>query len=450
VNPFQSRALVDKQQHGKRDLRRRRLDRSCFVCVRSCKPSRIDSFLPSSNSRLIFDRRRQSCPQSTPPAIITTISAMDRRPKQHQQQHRRRSDSNNHSHGGSSHNKNRDRTASNVSTPSSSNSNGSNNSHKSNIGGLQRDYSVLDLNADMETVVSNKTIGLFGAETKTGQHFMRAALDAGYHVRALQLPNLPNCSDYPNLEWIYGESLYDTEALAMVVHNAQYVVCMANGQDSVGSALNHHHDDHHHHHHRSGKGGRTSKPEQAPMIPIDATKPMACFIQLLYPILKKQSSVKVFLFQANSLASDTKGRTPVFSKVLKSARTAGALAHNVLRNRSNHQNTAANGAPDALADLDSCIHEIAAQHKRSDNNNCPAKFAYIVTRPTTFLQDGTSQGGNVAVASKSQPTGVFPLRHVDLAVFSLNSLLKRRLYQSCPYVVADHHQPQQQSHHHHR
>jgi hypothetical protein len=419
--------------------------------------NRIDSFLSLNNSlshsiQSVHRRENPSRPHSTPPATITSINTMDRRPKQ-QQQHRRRSGSNNHnSHGGSSHNKNRDRTASNVSTPSSSNSNGSNNSHKSNIGGLQRDYSVLDLNADMETVVSNKTIGLFGAETKTGQHFMRAALDAGYHVRALQLPNLPNCSDYPNLEWIYGNALYDTEALAMVVQNAQYVVCMANGQDSVGSALNHHHHhDDHHHHHRSGKTGGKSKPEQAPMIPIDATKPIACFIQLLYPLLKKQSSVKVFLFQANSLASDTKGRTPVFSKVLKSARTAGALAHNVLRNRSNHQSTAANpGTPDALADLDSCIHEIAAQHKRSDSNNGPAKFAYIVTRPTTFLQDGTSQGGNVAVASKSQPTGVFPLRHVDLAVFSLNSLLKRRLYQSCPYVVADHHQPQQQSHHHHR
>lgn len=158
---------------------------------------------------------------------------------------------------------------------------------------------------------------------------------------------------------------------------------------------------------------------------------------------QRQSSPKKLMIthtQANSLASDTKGRTPVFSKVLKSARTAGTMANNVLRNRSNHQSNDAQAAVDTLADLDSCIHEIAFHHKRSTssaNNNSTrggAKFAYIVTRPTNFLQDGISQGK--VAASKSQP-GVFPIRHVDLAVFSLNSLLKKRLYNSCPYVVAD-------------
>jgi hypothetical protein len=322
----------------------------------------------------------------------------------------------------------------------------------------------LDLHADLETVASNKTIGLFGAETKTGQHFLRVALDAGYHVQALQLPNYfphqhaasaiasdndDHDGDYPqNLEWVRGDSLYDPQALALVVKGAQYVVCLANYHESAGPAMN---DNpaagpppaKQQHHQR--------RPEQpaTPHLPIDAAKPMACFIQLLYPILKQQPSLKVFLFQANSLASDTKGHTPVFSKVLKSARTAGALANNVLRNRSNHQHhhhanhgnggaTATAAHCDILADLDSCIHEIAVQHKRSNapQSQPRAQFAYIVTRPTTLLHDGPSRGR--VAASKSQP-GVCPIRHVDLAVFSLNALLKRRLYHSCPYVVADHH-----------
>lgn len=37
----------------------------------------------------------------------------------------------------------------------------------------------------------------------------------------------------------------------------------------------------------------------------------------------------------------------------------------------------------------------------------------------------------------SQQPGPFPIAHVDLAEFSLNALLTKKLYNSCPYVVAD-------------
>lgn len=131
--------------------------------------------------------------------------------------------------------------------------------------------------------MSNRVIGLFGAETKTGHHFLRAALDAGYLVRALLLPNYPSDSEYPNLEWVRGESLYDTEAIALIVKDVDFVVCMSNAEDSAGTAMN-------------DEPSVMPRKEQAPSI-LDSTKPIASFMQLLYPIMKQQSSIKVFLFQ---------------------------------------------------------------------------------------------------------------------------------------------------------
>jgi len=39
----------------------------------------------------------------------------------------------------------------------------------------------------------------------------------------------------------------------------------------------------------------------------------------------------------------------------------------------------------------------------------------------------------VSITQKKQP-GPFPISHLDLADFSLNALLTKKLYNSCPYV----------------
>ena len=41
------------------------------------------------------------------------------------------------------------------------------------------------------------------------------------------------------------------------------------------------------------------------------------------------------------------------------------------------------------------------------------------------------------VTSSSQQPGPFPVAHVDMAKFSLEALLTEKLYNTCPYVVAD-------------
>jgi hypothetical protein len=41
------------------------------------------------------------------------------------------------------------------------------------------------------------------------------------------------------------------------------------------------------------------------------------------------------------------------------------------------------------------------------------------------------------VTFSSQQPGPFPVAHVDMAQFSLEALLTEKLYNTCPYVVAD-------------
>ena len=104
------------------------------------------------------------------------------------------------------------------------------------------------------------TIAVFGATTKTGQAFVRIALDAGYVVRAL-LGNSKKMDQQTNLEWIVG-SLNDDQAIRDCVDQADFVVC----------TLAEH----------KFKKQKTLLRE---------------FIQRLYPIMKEQRSIQVFLFQ---------------------------------------------------------------------------------------------------------------------------------------------------------
>lgn len=130
--------------------------------------------------------------------------------------------------------------------------------------------------------------------------------------------------------------------------------------------------------------------------------------------------VQKFLGQATSLASDVKGNTPVFSKVLKTAAVVGGAAANAL------PFVPASGERSlALQDQDAAVQEIARQHRRrrgrqrgnkengisssssgggktnnTKNDSNPQQqpqpplerphFAYILTRPTTLLKEGPS------------------------------------------------------------
>ena len=68
-------------------------------------------------------------------------------------------------------------------------------------------------------------------------------------------------------------------------------------------------------------------------------------------------------------------------------------------------------------------------------SSAPPNFHYIITRPTLLLRDGPSSTKKLA-ASRSQP-GPVPVTYVDLAEFTLNALRCDKLWNTCPYVVAD-------------
>lgn len=142
-----------------------------------------------------------------------------------------------------------------------------------------------------------------------------------------------------------------------------------------------------------------------------------------------------FFRKANSIASDVKGKTPIFSKALKTLSSARSLFP------AGRQNVCVNFTNSTLhSDHHSVIKEIAHHHRRCNyrsenrtslgdisngsnsldtnningsrksnsfpfhksqenngdvdidpkNNTHLAKFAYIVTRPSTFLKDGRS------------------------------------------------------------
>lgn len=155
---------------------------------------------------------------------------------------------------------------------------------------------------------SHPTIALLGAGSPTATHFLRLALDAGYHVRALLIQSdhalasrstyqgrasltatklkeeFADCRDV-SLEWVRTGSIYDRRAVATVLHGVQYVVCMMNdaplvceGQDEGQQPIKY----------NAQKKKKLQLPE----------KPLTSFLQdVLYPMMRREKSIQVFLYQ---------------------------------------------------------------------------------------------------------------------------------------------------------
>ena len=118
-----------------------------------------------------------------------------------------------------------------------------------------------------------KTIALFGANSKTGAHFLRLALDAGYEVRALLTdPALREEAFSESLQWVEAATYFDMEACKEVVQDTNYVVCMLQEAIYIDE-------------------------ENLPAADVDLGKPLTSFLQKLYPIMMEEVSIQVFLFQ---------------------------------------------------------------------------------------------------------------------------------------------------------
>jgi hypothetical protein len=114
------------------------------------------------------------------------------------------------------------------------------------------------------------TIALFGASGKTGNEFIRLALNAGYLVRALihdlKAGNMRELVDQDGLKLVTG-TLENEHKIQETVQSADYVVCM------LGETL----------------PTKSKYPEGC----------MTAFLAKLYPIMKKEASVSVFLYQVS-------------------------------------------------------------------------------------------------------------------------------------------------------
>lgn len=168
---------------------------------------------------------------------------------------------------------------------------------------------------------NSNTIALFGAGSPTAAHFLRLALDAGYRVRALLVQSdhalasrstYPGrasrlakalkeefadcCSSHPHpqqpqqLEWVRAGSVYDAAAVAAVLQNATYVVCMMNhdaplvceGEREARRPVKY--------------NAQKKKREETPLAP---DQPLTSFLQTLYPLMRREESIRVFLYQVS-------------------------------------------------------------------------------------------------------------------------------------------------------
>lgn len=176
---------------------------------------------------------------------------------------------------------------------------------------------------------THSTIALFGAGSKTATHFLRLALDAGYHVRALLIQQSSSVSDHPirnaetaalakalkeqfadqsaqmHLHWVRADSVYDARACQRVLRGADYVVCMMNEAPLTCDA-----DESTESNDRKKKNSihstyrcsvPISKDRERDRTSIslcnDCSKPITSFLQVLYPLMKEEASIQVFLYQ---------------------------------------------------------------------------------------------------------------------------------------------------------
>ncbi|CAB9524466.1 Inherit from NOG: NmrA-like family [Seminavis robusta] len=239
-----------------------------------------------------------------------------------------------------------------------------------------------DTHFDPDESDTVETIALFGVDSRTGHHFLRLALDAGYRVRALVEPNTTMDGQFQDLYIVVG-TLSEHAKIRQVLHGSTYAVCMV---------------------------GETALTKLSGGYP---KRYLLQFVKTLYRIMAKQEdpSIQGFLFQATSLAANQWGEIPAMSTYIRKYWT--------------RQHTL-----QYVEDLDAVIRYI---HSQSWGKN-KASFPYIITRPTSFLRDGRST--KKLQASKSQP-GPFPYCNVDLAEYTLNALTTPKLYNTCRYVVGD-------------
>jgi hypothetical protein len=193
--------------------------------------------------------------------------------------------------------------------------------------GLSSKASAVDAVASTTSIEStHHTIALFGAGSKTATHFLRLALDAGYHIRALMIQQSASDNHHGNLgtvntdvaaiaqdlkeeftdrasalHWVRADTIYDARACKRVLRGVDYVVCMMNDapvscyvnkeayadkKKGVKSI-------------RTRRNSSASSDLQSQAYCNNPSKPITSFVQMLYPLMKDIPSIQVFLYQVS-------------------------------------------------------------------------------------------------------------------------------------------------------
>lgn len=217
-----------------------------------------------------------------------------------------------------------------------------------------------------------ETIALFGATGGTGKPFLAAALAAGYKVQAMvRTPSKVTATD--GLTVIQGD-FSNEQAIQKTIKGATFIVSLAGGP-------------------------MQGKPKEYPK------DLMLNFVQKLVAAAKKESSVKVLLYQAGAFSALPDGTLPMSMHIFRTVVGSWFM-----------------GLTPNFMDNEQVIKYISTQQEA-------ISFKTIVTRPGG-LSD--SEGGKTLKASDDPETGFVAFK--DVAAFTLKALTDESLYGTYPFV----------------
>lgn len=245
---------------------------------------------------------------------------------------------------------------------------------------------------------TTNTLAIFGFSqnsSPTVRHLGRLALSAGYRVQVYGKPDetLVRQSLYTAVE---STDYLDEDAVQSVVEGARYVVVIPPEQEKKKQNK------------KSSSSITDSSRDNTATGPIH----MASFLQVLYPILQRSSTVKVFLYQATALDRDIfaprrETGQPVLAKLMQSL---------------------------VVPTNTESLQYIKQQRRRKDRK--PSFHLLLPRVPVSILRDSTSSKPQALCASKSLP-GPRVLAYADVARFLLQAMQDEDLYDTSPYVVSD-------------
>jgi nucleoside-diphosphate-sugar epimerase len=215
-----------------------------------------------------------------------------------------------------------------------------------------------------------ETIALFGGTGRTGSYLVTLALEQGYKVQMLARTPSKVETKHANLTVVQG-GFSDKEALEKVVKGATYVISCAGGQ-------------------ATGKN-----------YPKDL---MLNFVQLLYPIMEAEASVKVFLYQSGGMSA-APGR-PLTCTTSLTRMTLGNFL----------------GIKAMILDNEAVSFWMAENKKH---------FDYIITRPG-LLED---KDDDAVLYADQDNWPMSAITYKALAAFTLESVKDKTLFGTYPYVM---------------